>query len=71
LLTNRSAWGPLQVTRVKEWFSGRYVLIGDALQSAHPTIGSGTRLAMDDSAVVKVSRKCTVIRALDGLAALA
>jgi 2-polyprenyl-6-methoxyphenol hydroxylase-like FAD-dependent oxidoreductase len=49
LLDNKSSWGPLSATRVARWSHGRYVLIGDALQSAHPTIGSGTRLAIDDA----------------------
>jgi len=49
LLSNKSTWGPLLATRSERWSHGRYVLIGDALHSAHPTIGSGTRLAMDDA----------------------
>jgi 2-polyprenyl-6-methoxyphenol hydroxylase-like FAD-dependent oxidoreductase len=49
LLSNRSTWGSLVATRTRDWSVGRYVLIGDALHSAHPTIGSGTRLAMDDA----------------------
>jgi 2-polyprenyl-6-methoxyphenol hydroxylase-like FAD-dependent oxidoreductase len=49
LLSNKSTWGPLLATRSERWSHGRYVLVGDALHSAHPTIGSGTRLAMDDA----------------------
>ena len=49
LISNASVWRPLPVIRNREWSSDRYVLIGDALHSAHPTIGSGTRIAMEDS----------------------
>ena len=49
LISNASAWRSLPVIRNREWSVGRRVLIGDALHSAHPTIGSGTRIAMEDS----------------------
>lgn len=49
LLSNKSTWSALSVVRSARWWTGRYVLLGDALHSAHPTIGSGTRLAMDDA----------------------
>lgn len=49
LLSNRSNWGSLPVIRTKRWFVGNRVLIGDALHSPHPSIGSGTRIAMEDA----------------------
>jgi 2-polyprenyl-6-methoxyphenol hydroxylase-like FAD-dependent oxidoreductase len=49
LLSNKSMWRCLPVVRNRNWSSGNHVLLGDALHSAHPTIGSGTRIAMEDS----------------------
>lgn len=49
LISNKSTWNTLPVIRNKEWFVGNRVLIGDALHNAHPSIGSGTRIAMEDS----------------------
>ncbi|MBS7707776.1 FAD-dependent monooxygenase [Chelatococcus asaccharovorans] len=49
LLSNHSIWRNLPVIRCSRWHAGNTVLIGDALHSAHPSIGSGTRIAMEDS----------------------
>lgn len=49
LIANKSEWRCLPVVRNRHWSVGRHVLIGDALHSAHPTIGSGTRIAMEDA----------------------
>ncbi|MFO1426512.1 MAG: hypothetical protein U1F11_05985 [Steroidobacteraceae bacterium] len=38
-------WAALPVIRCRNWFVGHRVLIGDALHSPHPSIGSGTRIA--------------------------
>lgn len=52
ILYNNSVWRALPVIRVKYWNVGKYVLVGDALHSPHPSIGSGTRLAMDDASAL-------------------
>jgi 2-polyprenyl-6-methoxyphenol hydroxylase-like FAD-dependent oxidoreductase len=49
LVENRSIWRQFQVVRNTHWRSGRMVLIGDAARTIHFSIGSGTRIAMQDS----------------------
>ena len=49
LLSNRSSWFRYTMVRNACWHHGNMVLIGDALRTGHPSVGSGTRLAMQDS----------------------
>lgn len=49
LVASNSVWRQFPVIRNQRWYSGKTVLIGDALSSAHFSIGSGTRIAMEDS----------------------
>src|SRR3954451_2855552 len=49
LLTNRSMWRNFPMIRSKRWVKNNMVLLGDAKATAHFSIGSGTKLAMEDA----------------------
>lgn len=49
LITNRSVWRTFPVIRNERLYHRNMVLLGDSGRSAHFSIGSGTKLAMEDA----------------------
>ena len=49
ILKNRSLWRNFPVVRNERWSHDNVVLVGDAAHTAHFSVGSGTKLAMEDA----------------------
>jgi anthraniloyl-CoA monooxygenase len=49
LLANNSRWLTFTTVRNERWHRGNVVLLGDAAHTAHFSIGSGTKLALEDA----------------------
>jgi anthraniloyl-CoA monooxygenase len=49
LLSNRSLWFSASIVRNERWSHKNIVLLGDALRTVHFSLGSGTRMAMQDA----------------------
>ena len=53
LLANRSIWRRFPTITCENWRHGNVVLLGDAVHTAHFSIGSGTKLAMEDAVALR------------------
>ncbi len=53
LIKNRSIWRNFPTVRCKTWHHDNVVLLGDAAHTAHFSIGSGTKLAMEDAIALR------------------
>jgi 2-polyprenyl-6-methoxyphenol hydroxylase-like FAD-dependent oxidoreductase len=49
LLSNKSSWFNATIIRNRHWSHGNVALLGDALRTVHFSIGSGTRMALQDA----------------------
>jgi anthraniloyl-CoA monooxygenase len=67
LITNRSIWRQFPTIRTEPWWSGNVVVLGDAAHTAHFSVGSGTRMAMEDAVALRNALKG--VRTPDSLAA--
>jgi anthraniloyl-CoA monooxygenase len=66
LLKNRSLWRQFPTVKNAKWSTENVVLVGDAVHTAHFSIGSGTKLALEDAIALHeaIERERDVPRAL-------
>ncbi|KPK07066.1 MAG: salicylyl-CoA 5-hydroxylase [Betaproteobacteria bacterium SG8_39] len=66
LVSNMSLWRNFPRVRNRRYFHENIVLLGDALHTAHFSIGSGTKLAMEDGIALAnaLERSATLAQAL-------
>lgn len=49
LVANNSRWGNFRTRRTERWGRGNVIMLGDAVHTAHFSVGSGTKMAMEDA----------------------
>lgn len=49
LIGNNSRWGNFRTIRARSWHHGNVALLGDAVHTAHFSVGSGTKMALEDA----------------------
>ncbi len=52
LVANSSRWANFRTRRTRSWHKDKVVLLGDAVHTAHFSVGSGTKMAMEDAIVL-------------------
>ncbi len=55
LLANNSKWAAFRTLRNRSWHHRNLVLMGDAAHTAHFSVGSGTKMAMEDAIALAFS----------------
>ena len=68
LISNRSIWRNFPLLWTPQWTADNVVLIGDAARTGHFSIGSGTRLAMEDSIAMAAALEVHGENIAEGLA---
>jgi anthraniloyl-CoA monooxygenase len=58
LVANNSKWINFVTVRNRRWCADNVVLLGDAAHTAHFSIGSGTKLAMEDAVALAWAFRC-------------
>lgn len=53
LIKNRSIWRRFPTVRCRRWHHGNVVLLGDSAHTAHFSVGSGTKLALEDAIALR------------------
>ncbi|MBP2371061.1 FAD-dependent monooxygenase [Pseudonocardia parietis] len=53
LIGNRTRWLRFRTVNCRRWTRGNAVLLGDAAHTAHYSVGSGTKLAMEDAIALR------------------
>lgn len=53
LIGNRTCWQRFRTVHCRRWTRGNAVLLGDAAHTAHYSVGSGTKLAMEDAIALR------------------
>jgi anthraniloyl-CoA monooxygenase len=66
LLGNRSRWMHFRTVSLPRWHHENVVLIGDAAHTAHYSVGSGTKMALEDAIVLADSIATSAEPALAG-----
>jgi anthraniloyl-CoA monooxygenase len=59
---DRTPWNEFLVVRNRRWHIDKLVLMGDAAHTTHFTIGSGTRLAMEDAMALSTALSDQAVR---------
>lgn len=59
LVANNSRWANFRTRRTERWGRGNVILLGDAVHTAHFSVGSGTKMAMEDA--IELAAQLTAI----------